>query len=591
MSSGAIPLTYSPGGSLISLERESQVFWSLRARLVIGSLRRMMRMSRLRATLVLSLSILFWWALFFLFYSGFDLLAVVQEQIIEPLYNAFFASLMVMLIFSSAVIMYSSLYRSPEAALLLTMPARTERIFAYLFHEAIWFGSWGFLLIGSPMLVASGMVRHAPWYYYAMLAPFMTSFVFIPAAVGGILCLLAVDRLGRIRRVAIRLGVVLGTIAVVWLAWSILSGARSDLMTPRWFQELSERLRFAENRWLPSWWLSTGLLEASHRPLAGAADDHSWSQSVLFLVLLISNALFFHQVAMWLAARVYRSSFSRMQSEQTSRRRTSLSRFDRWLVGRGPKPPSPVRLLLLKELRLFRRDPVQWSQCLIFFALLALYFVNIRRFSYNPSYSAMIGFLNLAVIGLILSTFTTRFIFPMVSLEGQRFWMLAMLPVSRDVILWTKFAFAATASLIPCCALMLLSDLMLDIRLEILLAHQLSCAMLCLGLSAIAVGLGARLPDLHERSPSKIAAGFGGTLTLVVSAIYIVAVVMLTAVPYHFRVVLERTPTDSFLSRMLPIIGHPLASRLGLLLTVVLGTIAIVWPLHVGLKSFRRLDP
>ena len=59
--------------------------------------------------------------------------------------------------------MYSSLYCSPEAALLLTMPARTERIFAYLFHEAIWFGSWGFLLIGSPMLVASGMVRHAPW--------------------------------------------------------------------------------------------------------------------------------------------------------------------------------------------------------------------------------------------------------------------------------------------------------------------------------------------------------------------------------------------------------------------------------------------
>ena len=37
------------------------------------------------------------------------------------------------------------------------------------------------------------------------------------------------------------------------------------------------------------------------------------------------------------------------------------------------------------------------------------------------NYSAMIGFLNLAVVGLILSTFTTRFIFPMVSLEGVGF--------------------------------------------------------------------------------------------------------------------------------------------------------------------------
>jgi ABC-2 type transport system permease protein len=362
-------------------------------------------------------------------------------------------------------------------------------------------------------------------------------------------------------------------------------------MTPHWFQELSERLRFAENRWLPSWWLSTGLLEASHRPQAGAIDDHPWAQSVLFLVLLISNALFFHQLAMGLARRVYRSSFSRMQAEQAPRRRITLSWIDRLLLGRGAKPPSAMRLLLLKELRLFRRDPVQWSQCLIFFALLALYFVNIRRFSYNPGYSAMIGFLNLAVVGLILSTFTTRFIYPMVSLEGQRFWILGMLPIKRDVILWTKFAFAATASLIPCCALMVLSDVMLDIRLEILLAHQLSCAMLCLGLSAIAVGLGARLPDLRERSPSKIAAGFGGTLTLVLSAIYIVAVVMLTAVPYHFRMILERTPAESFFGRLLPIIGDPLASRLGLLLTVVLGTIAIVWPLWIGLKSFRKLDP
>ena len=51
----------------------------------------------------------------------------------------------------------------------------------------------------------------------------------------------------------------------------------------------------------------------------------------------------------------------------------------------------------------------------------------------------MISFLNLAVVGLILSTFTTRFIFPMISLEGRRFWILGMLPVRRDTILWGKF--------------------------------------------------------------------------------------------------------------------------------------------------------
>ena len=37
--------------------------------------------------------------------------------------------------------------------------------------------------------------------------------------------------------------------------------------------------------------------------------------------------------------------------------------------------------------------------------------------------------------------------------------------------------------------------------------HQSTCLMLCLGLSGIAVGLGARLPNLREQSPSRIAAG------------------------------------------------------------------------------------
>ena len=77
----------------------------------------------------------------------------------------------------------------------------------------------------------------------------------------------------------------------------------------------------------------------------------------------------------------------------------------------------------------------------------ALYFINIRRFTYHVNYSAMIGFLNLAVVGLILSTFTTRFIFPMISLEGRRFWILGLLPLDRDTILWSKFLFAAAGSL------------------------------------------------------------------------------------------------------------------------------------------------
>jgi ABC-2 type transport system permease protein len=140
--------------------------------------------------------------------------------------------------------------------------------------------------------------------------------------------------------------------------------------------------------------------------------------------------------------------------------------------------------------------------------------MNIRRFSSDVNvvgWVNMISFLNLAVIGLILSTFTTRFIFPMISLEGRRFWILNLLPIERDTILWSKFLFASVGSAIPCVCLIMLSDVMLQISWLVVALHQLTCLMLCLGLSGIAVGLGAMMPNLQETSPSKIAAGFGGT--------------------------------------------------------------------------------
>ena len=53
----------------------------------------------------------------------------------------------------------------------------------------------------------------------------------------------------------------------------------------------------------------------------------------------------------------------------------------------------------------------------------------------------------IGLIGLVLSTFTTKFVFPLVSLEGRRFWILGLLPIRRETILWSTFLFAAVGSL------------------------------------------------------------------------------------------------------------------------------------------------
>ncbi len=579
---------------LLSLEQESQLFWRLRRRLLKSTIADKLRTARLRISLIAFLSLFFWFGLFWLFYEGFRFLQTVPD-IVPRLYNTFFASLFAMLMFSSSIILYSGLYRSAEAAFLLTQPVRPGRIFVYKFQEAAWFSSWGFILMGSPMLMANGLVMQAPWYYYALLLPFVVVFVYIPTALGAIACLCLVNWLPRLRVHALSIGGLLLCVGVIGIGWFVARQGHADLMTPRWFQEVSDRMRFTEQRLLPSWWLSAGLLEAT-RPAGRIGDGYQpWIESLLFLMVLSANALFFHQLAAWIAGRTYRAGYSRLQCEVSSRRKLKRFAFDDVLRRSMIFVPEQIRWLLIKELRIFRRDPVQWLQFVIFFGLLAIYFFNIPRFTYGSSgnimYSAMIGFLNLAVVGLILSTFTTRFIFPMVSLEGKRFWILGLLPLTRDTILRVKFLFAAVGSLIPCSILILLSDWMLDMSPGMMFVHQVTCAALCLGLSSIAVGLGAIMPDLRENSPSKIAAGFGGTLNLVISALYIMLLVLLTAVPFHLRMAFEQGIfLDQSIHPIVRFIGSREGVMLGTLLTMVTGTIATLWPLRVGMRAFRELE-
>jgi ABC-2 type transport system permease protein len=162
------------------------------------------------------------------------------------------------------------------------------------------------------------------------------------------------------------------------------------------------------------------------------------------------------------------------------------------------------------------------------------------------------------------------------------------------VVLWSKFWFSFLGTLVPCSLLILLSDIMLQATARtpvVAWLHQLTCVVLCAGLSALAVGVGARLPNLREPSPSKIAAGFGGTLCLVISTVFIVMVVLATAVPCYFWVE-GASPPERSLGRLGPIIGRgtPGSVALGAVVTLLIGAATTYLPLRIGFRAFRRLE-
>jgi ABC-2 type transport system permease protein len=430
-------------------------------------------------------------------------------------------------------------------------------------------------------MVAYGLTVKAPAAFYAMFLVYLFSFVLIPGSVGAIAAVVVANVFPRRQKWVLALSLML----VLTLA--ITQGVRlwktpGETLSSDWLGSMLNRLAFCQNPLWPSRWMSAGLL---------ASAKGEWTQAGYHLMILSAHAGLAYLMAAVVARDLYRRGYSRAQGSRSSRRRHARIFLDPVFHRTFFFLSHPVRLLILKDLRTFLRDPAQWSQFLIFFGLLAFYFLNIPRLGYSvqsPYWRNLVSFLNLSVTALILSTFTSRFIFPLLSLEGRNFWVLGLLPLRREQILWGKFAFSAGISLVATEILVVLSDLMLKMSPVMIGLHVAMIAILCLGLSGISVGLGARLPNLRETDPSKIAAGFGGTLNLLVSLVFIFTIVTALALPCHLYFAGQDQSESTSLT--LSSTGFRFWLSVAVIVSLILGALGTIIPLRIGIKAFQRME-
>lgn len=568
---------------MTSSRRPFRAFQHLRWRLARNHLRVLMTGSRLRLLMIVACSAVFWTGLFGLFFEGFHFLGTfvkLSTEVVEYLFAMFFLSLLVMLVFSTGIIMYSSLFTSREAAFLLATPASCDRIFAHKFVQAMGFSSWGFLLLGSPMLVAYGLTVNAGWPFYALFLAFLVVFTLIPGSLGGLGAIVVAHLMPRRRKTVLIVTMVVSVLALLLLVVRVVR-TPGEVLSRDWLDSLLGQLAFSQHPLLPSRWMAHGLM--------GAAKG-DYGDGLFYLGVTTSNAALAYLVATVVARDLYRSAYSRVQGGRNARRHVRSGVIDAVFHRVFFYVSRPIRLLILKDLRTFLRDPAQWSQFLIFFGLLALYFLSIRRLGYhvqNTYFRYLLSFLNLSVMALILSTFTSRFIFPLLSLEGRNFWVLGLFPLRRSEILWGKFAFSSGISLVATEGLILLSDWMLRVGPMMMAIHIVIGAVLCFGLSGISVGLGARMPNLKEDDPSKIAAGFGGTLNLLVSLVFIFIVVACLALPVHLFFAGYQA-NEAGLN--LDIGRFQTAMLVAMGVSTAFGLLATAWALRLGMRAFDRME-
>jgi ABC-2 type transport system permease protein len=533
-----------------------------------------LRDAPVRSLAVLALLILIWAAMYFMLTAilrhvkTWGLVGIVADQ---HIFIHFFLVLAIMLSFSNAVLAFGSLFGRSEAGYLLSMPVGGRQVVCLKWLENMLLSSWSFLLLGVPLMLAAAANTTVAWYYYPLFLAHFVGFITVPACIG-LLAAYAVAMWAPRRPLAIAVGAVLALLVLaVAVLWNI---SRQALESEQWLAAIFRQLSIAKQWWLPSTWTARGVVAA----LTGDVSDSLWN-----LFYVVGNGAFVAWLTINVLAHGWDEAYNRAQlgRYQPTIRSGWLTTALCWGLF-FYLPPRP-RQIMLKDLRSFARDAKQWTQMLIMFGLLVVYVLNLTRLPLDlsdPNIRGLIAFLNLTTVSLILATFTSRFVYPLLSLETQQLWVLELLPTRRVTLLLVKFLFALTVTTLSACGVMALAVSVLQLPATWARIHLATCLAVCVGLSGLAIGLGARFPMIGHRNPARIASGFGGTFNLIASMLF----VFIEMAGIAFLTVRELHRNGQLTEQLSPETWQML---LGL---VLLGLVAAGGSLAAGAQHFRRLE-
>lgn len=530
---------------------------------------------------------------YFLFRKGLAVLhdvpgvgLLLMERIVYMIFFLFF----LMLVFSNAVLLYSSVFRGKETAWLFTLPVCPRAVFCWKVIESFVVSSWGLVVLSAPLLLSIGKTYRADVSFYLKCLAVYVPFMVLPAVVAGMGVVLLVRWWGRTTRIItwILVALLIWKAADGWMSAREAEELARNADISRAMKELLGHSEITVNRLLPSAWMGEMVVL-----WARGFQAHG-----LFYGLLLSSwALMLGLVCVSGVSRLCYDSWNLSQRRKAARAGLRAAAAGEGkggplftgalrLVKRVPFLKRTTGALVIKDIREFTRDPAQWVPCAVVFGLLFFYAGNLNRGSLaDPQqhvFRMVLIYMNFGVCSLTLSTLTTRFIFPLFSLEGRRLWIIGLSPVSMTRVFYQKLVLFAGVIAALTCLLMLFSGLRLGLPGAHLFLYCAAIVLMSFGLTSMSLGLGVLFPNYNDSSPARIVSGFGGTLCLILNFVYIVLFMTFFVTPDVLR---HTERFSNVMERYRPWIQT--GSILGiLLLTAVTAGV----PLTLSLKRMKKLE-
>lgn len=498
--------------------------------------------------------------------SGLPVALLQPELVLQSLLSLLILMVWGILLMSSLGAALSNFYLSSDMDLLVSAPIPMRAIFVAKFLEGLGLAYLLLFALGGPALIGLGIGAGYPWPYFLGALLVLTTVPLIPQSLGTLLImpLVRVIPPKRLREVLQVLG---GLIGVAFYFFSQLSqGQEFDPQTAgrllRWLDRLN--LPF-----LPQGWAAQGLISLGQAQYLTAT-------LALGAFLLLSGGLY--ALCLVMAERLYYSGWANLQTAPAAAR---PQRPGRARPGRDlPLLPRQLQGIILKDLRLFLRDPQSWTSMLWPVAVYALFLVQSLRGS-MPGPSGLVALSGSGIVLLLSISAVSRLGLGGIGSERQQIWLLRCAPISPRRILWAKFL-AAYGPFVGFSGVMLLLLILLSRSAwPLFWGSWLLIALIGLGVTGISVGLGASFPRIEGEKPQQVVSSGAGCLYFPIVALYTALVLAGLLLPILLAGLLIQIGLDP-LAWVLRIAG-PLG-------TVALTALALWLPLKIGAGRLAKLE-
>jgi ABC-2 type transport system permease protein len=476
------------------------------------------------------------------------------------------------------VVSFSTLFKSGETAWFFTKPISFTKVFLIKFLDNFFYSSTTLLLIISAALLGYGVYFHLSWYFYPFaLIVIILPFMFSAGSLGAVILLL-------ILRLAAKFGlrkviIILGVIYASWIVGFYYISSPIDLVRKvfEYFPNINQYFGFLESpliKALPNFWVADALYWITQGQFDKALPH-------IALNLILAAALF--SLAMLTAKNwYYKTWITSLELNSDLKIKNTLNVG---LFGFEKKSHlnSVDEVIIKREFLLFFREPGQWIHLSVMLFLMGIFIISISGIriiiaeNYYNDYLKTIIYLVVSLFSIFMvAALSLRFVFPLISLEGETVWKIRSSPLDHKPLLIKRLLVYFALIFILGQLITFFANFQFPYVLSII--GQINSTFIIISIVSLNFGMGGYFLNYKEKNPIRIASSQGASLTFLLILLYLVLLIALLFIPvYNYF-----QSAHSYL--IAPLRDLILTSLILFVLSLIIAFVFI----NLGLKSFRR---